>query len=77
MQVSDIVKVIAPDMFERLIYVAMWCRPRTRDAKKVITAHLTFQATGDGAAAAETVAPRPIPACPRSSARSCRVERPD
>jgi electron transfer flavoprotein alpha subunit len=60
MQISDIVKVIAPDTFERLIYAGNAVQTvRTRDAKKVITVRTsTFQATGDGgAAAAETVAP--------------------
>jgi len=60
MQVSDIVKVIAPDTFERLIYAGNAVQTvRTKDAKKVITVRTsTFQATGDGgAAAAETVMP--------------------
>src|SRR6516164_2606358 len=60
MQVSDIVKVIAPDTFERLIYAGNAVQTvRTRDAKKVITVRTsTFQATGDGGtAAAETVTP--------------------
>jgi electron transfer flavoprotein alpha subunit len=63
MQVSDIVKVIAPDTFERLIYAGNAVQTvRTRDAKKVITVRTsTFQATGDGgAAAAETVAPETV-----------------
>ena len=60
MQVSDIVKVIAPDTFERLIYAGNAVQTvRTKDAKKVITVRTsTFQATGDGGtAAAETVMP--------------------
>ena len=60
MQVSDIVKVIAPDTFERLIYAGNAVQTvRTKDAKKVITVRTsTFQATGDGgAAAAETIMP--------------------
>ena len=60
MQISDIVKVIAPDTFERLIYAGNAVQTvRTKDAKKVITVRTsTFQATGDGgAAAAETVTP--------------------
>ena len=60
MQVSDIVKVIAPDTFDRLIYAGSAVQTvRTRDAKKVITVRTsTFQATGEGGAAApiETVA---------------------
>ena len=58
MQVSDIVKVIAPDTFERLIYAGNAVQTvRTKDAKKVITVRTsTFPATGDGGkAAAETV----------------------
>jgi electron transfer flavoprotein alpha subunit len=60
MQISDIVKVIAPDTFERLIYAGNAVQTvRTKDAKKVITVRTsTFRATGDGgAAAAETVTP--------------------
>jgi electron transfer flavoprotein alpha subunit len=60
MQISDIVKVIAPDTFERLIYAGNAVQTvRSKDAKKVITVRTsTFQATGDGgAAAAETVTP--------------------
>jgi electron transfer flavoprotein alpha subunit len=38
MQISDIVKVIAPDTFERLIYAGNAVQTvRTKDAKKVIT----------------------------------------
>ena len=69
MQISDIVKVIAPDTFERLIYAGNAVQTvRSKDAKKVITVRTsTFQATGDGGAAAvETVTARPpIPAFPR------------
>jgi electron transfer flavoprotein alpha subunit len=60
MQISDIVKVIAPDTFERLIYAGNAVQTvRSGDAKKVITVRTsTFQATGEGgAAAAETVSP--------------------
>ncbi len=60
MQISDIVKVIAPDTFERLIYAGNAVQTvRTKDAKKVITVRTsTFPAAGDGgAAAAETVTP--------------------
>jgi electron transfer flavoprotein alpha subunit len=54
MQISDIVKVIAPDTFERLIYAGNAAQTvRSRDRIKVITARTsTFQATtGMGAAA--------------------------
>jgi electron transfer flavoprotein alpha subunit len=60
MQVSDIVKVIAPDTFERLIYAGNAVQTvRSKDAKKVITVRTsTFQAAGDGGAAAiEAVTP--------------------
>ena len=68
MQISDIVKVISPDTFERLIYAGNAVQiVRSRDAKKVITVRTsTFQATGEGAAAAsEAVSP---PADPGISA---------
>src|SRR6266403_1253013 len=59
MQVSDIVKVIAPDTFERLIYAGNAVQTvRSRDKIKVITVRTsTFQATGaGGSAAVETAA---------------------
>ena len=61
MQVSDIVKVIAPDTFERLIYAGNAVQQvRSKDQKKVITVRTsTFQATGAGGAPApiENAAP--------------------
>src|SRR5437870_4716354 len=50
MQISDIVKVIAPDTFERLIYAGNAVQHvRSKDNKKVITVRTsTFQATGLG-----------------------------
>jgi len=50
MQISDIVKVIAPDTFERLIYAGNAIQVvRSKDAVKVITVRTsTFQATGTG-----------------------------
>ena len=53
MQVSDIVKVIAPDTFERLIYAGNAIQTvRSKDKIKVITVRTsTFQATGDGGSA--------------------------
>ena len=59
MQISDIVKVLAPDTFERLIYAGNAVQTvRSKDAKKVITVRTsTFQATGTGGSAAiETAA---------------------
>jgi electron transfer flavoprotein alpha subunit len=54
MQVSDIVKVIAPDTFERLIYAGNALQTvRSKDKIKVITVRTsTFQATGEGSSAA-------------------------
>src|SRR4029077_13117810 len=53
MQVSDIVKVIAPDTFERLIYAGNAVQTvRSKDKTKVITVRTsTFQATGAGGTA--------------------------
>jgi electron transfer flavoprotein alpha subunit len=54
MQVSDIVKVVAPDTFERLIYAGNAVQTvRSKDKIKVITVRTsTFQATGEGSSAA-------------------------
>ena len=53
MQVSEIVKVIAPDTFERLIYAGNAVQAvRSKDKTKVITVRTsTFQATGEGGSA--------------------------
>jgi electron transfer flavoprotein alpha subunit len=53
MQVSDIVKVISPDTFERLIYAGNAVQTvRSTDKTKVITVRTsTFQATGEGGSA--------------------------
>jgi electron transfer flavoprotein alpha subunit len=53
MQISDIVKVIAPDTFERLIYAGNAVQTvRSQDKTKVITVRTsTFQATGEGGSA--------------------------
>jgi electron transfer flavoprotein alpha subunit len=50
MQISDIVKVVAPDTFERLIYAGNALQQvRSKDKTKVITVRIsTFQATGAG-----------------------------
>jgi electron transfer flavoprotein alpha subunit len=50
MQVSDIIKVIAPDTFERLIYAGNAVQTvRSKDAKKVVTVRTAaFQVTGAG-----------------------------
>jgi electron transfer flavoprotein alpha subunit len=82
MQVSDIVKVLAPDTFERLIYAGNAVQTvRAKDRVKVITVRTsTFQATGEGAGSApiEQVA---SPADPGISAfvgeELSRSERPE
>ncbi len=53
MQVSDIIKVVAPDTFERLIYAGNAVQTvRSKDKTKVITVRIsTFQATGEGGSA--------------------------
>ena len=65
MQISDIVKVLAPDTFERLIYAGNAVQTvKSKDAKKVITVRTsTFQATGEGdSAPVEPVGPAADPA---------------
>ena len=65
MQISDIVKVVAPDTFERLIYAGNAIQTvKSAEAKKVITVRTsTFQAAGEGGSAAiETVAAAADPA---------------
>src|SRR6516165_2929243 len=54
MQVSDIIKVVSPDTFERPIYAGNAIQTvQATDAKKVITVRTaSFQATGEGASAA-------------------------
>jgi electron transfer flavoprotein alpha subunit len=53
-QVSDIIKVVAPDTFERPIYAGNAIQTvRSKDAKKVITVRTAaFSATGEGGSAA-------------------------
>ena len=54
MQISEIIKVVAPDTFERPIYAGNAIQTvKSKDAKKVITVRTsTFQAAGDGGSAA-------------------------
>jgi electron transfer flavoprotein alpha subunit len=64
MQISDIVKVIVPDTFERLIYAGNAVQQvRSKDKIKVITVRTaTFQATGAGGSApVEAAAPTADP----------------
>jgi electron transfer flavoprotein alpha subunit len=53
MQISDIIKVVAPDTFERPIYAGNAIQTvKSTDAKKVITVRTsTFPATGEGESA--------------------------
>jgi electron transfer flavoprotein alpha subunit len=53
MQVSEIIKVVAPDTFERPIYAGNAIQTvKSKDAKKVITVRTaTFKATGEGGSA--------------------------
>jgi electron transfer flavoprotein alpha subunit len=53
MQISEIIKVIAPDTFERPIYAGNAIQTvKSSDGKKVITVRTsTFQATGEGGSA--------------------------
>jgi len=65
MQISDIIKVVAPDTFERLIYAGNAVQTvRSKDKTKVITVRIsTFQATGEGGSAPiEDAAAAPDPA---------------
>ena len=65
MQISDIIKVVAPDTFERLIYAGNAVQTvRSKDTTKVITVRIsTFQATGEGGSAPiEDAAAAPDPA---------------
>ena len=64
MQISEIVKVVAPDTFERPIFAGNAIQTvKSKDAKKVITVRTsTFQATGEGGSAPiedATAAPDP------------------
>jgi electron transfer flavoprotein alpha subunit len=54
MQISDVIKVVAPDTFERPIYAGNAIQTvRSAEPKKVITARTAaFQATGEGGATA-------------------------
>src|SRR4051812_43062433 len=59
MQISDIIKVVAPDTFDRPIYAGNAIQTvKSKDAKKVITVRTsTFAAAGEGGSApVETVA---------------------
>ena len=64
MQVSEIIKVVSPDTFERPIYAGNAIQTvKSKDSKKVITVRTsTFQATGEGGSAPiENAAPAADP----------------
>ncbi len=68
MQISDIIKVVSPDTFERLIYAGNAVQTvRAKGGKKVITVRTAaFQPAGQGGAAPSE--PVPSPADPELSA---------
>jgi electron transfer flavoprotein alpha subunit len=64
MQISDIIKVLSPDTFERLIYAGNAVQTlRSKGGRKVITVRTAaFQAAGEGGTAvSEQVLPSPDP----------------
>jgi electron transfer flavoprotein alpha subunit len=84
MQISDVIKVDAPDTFERPIYAGNAIQTvRSREAKKVITVRTAaFQATGErdagGPAPVEAVAAAPDPGLSRFAGEELsRSERPE
>src|SRR5674476_539946 len=62
MQISEIIKVVAPDTFERPIYAGNAIQTvHSNEAKKVVTVRTaTFQATGEGASAAPIESVDPV-----------------
>ena len=76
MQISDIIKVVSPDTFERPIYAGNAIQTvKSTDAKKVITVRTVDLSGGRrrrSARGRERHRGRPIRACRPSSARSCR-----
>ncbi len=81
MQISDIVRVVAPDTFERPIYAGNAIETvQSRDAKKVITVRTAaFPATGGGGAAPiEKIAAVALPEVSRFKNETiAKSERPD
>jgi electron transfer flavoprotein alpha subunit len=82
MQISDVIKVAAPDTFERPVYAGNAIQTvRSREAKKVITVRTAaFQATGQGSASApiETVAAAADPGVSQfASEELSKSERPE
>ena len=81
MQISDIIKVIAPDTFERPIYAGnaiqtVQSKDKTRSSR--CAPRPSRRPARAAPRRSRTRRPRPIPAFPPSSARSCRSrERPE
>ncbi len=64
MQISDVIKVVAPDTFERPIYAGNAIQTvKSKDSKRIVTVRTaSFQATGTGGSApVETVGAAPDP----------------
>jgi electron transfer flavoprotein alpha subunit len=80
-QISDIIKVVAPDTFERPIYAGNAIQTvRSKDAKKVITVRTTaFTAVGDGGSApVEAIGAAPDPALSTFKSEAlAKSERPE
>src|SRR5690606_20062378 len=80
-QISDIIKVVSPDTFERPIYAGNAIQTvRSKDAKKVITVRTAaFSATAEGGAAqVETVAAGGDPAISSFKSEAlAKSERPE
>jgi electron transfer flavoprotein alpha subunit len=81
MQVSDIIKVVSPDTFERPIYAGNAIQTvQSTDAKKVVTVRATaFPAVGNsGSAAVETIqAPAPVGLSSFEKAEIQKSDRPE
>ena len=81
MQVSDIIKVVSPDTFERPIYAGNAIQTvQSTDAKRVVTVRTTaFPAVGNsGSAAVETIqAPAPVGLSSFEKAEIQKSDRPE
>ncbi len=81
MQISDIIKVISPDTFERPVYAGNAIQTvKSSEAKKVITVRTsTFAAAGEGGSAAiETIsAPAAVGVSQFTSAELTKSDRPE
>jgi electron transfer flavoprotein alpha subunit len=81
MQISDIIKVVAPDTFERPIYAGNAVQTvKSGEAKKIITVRTAaFPAAGEGgsAAVADISVPAPVGLSSFVSAELTKSDRPD